>query len=50
MSKAFTNDVQNIGRIKVRYSHFVNMANTNAAVDARNNSHHIPVFFFVFSM
>jgi len=51
ISKAFTNEVQSIGSIRVTHSHLISMAQTNAAEDARKTIHHIAVFFFlVFSM
>jgi hypothetical protein len=51
ISKAFTNEVQNIGSIRVTHSHLISMAQTNATEDARKTIHHIAVFFFlVFSM
>jgi len=51
ISKAFTKEVQNKGRIRVKYSNLASMAQTNAADDARKTIHQIAVFFFlVFSM
>jgi hypothetical protein len=50
MSKAFTKEVQNKGRIRVKYSNLASMAQISPAVDARKTIHHTAVFFLVFSM
>lgn len=50
MSRAFTKEVAWKGRISVNHSQWVAMANNNAAVDARNTSHQIPLYFFVCSI
>lgn len=47
MSSAFTKEVQTTGIIKVKYGQCVNIAYPKVAVDTKNTSHQIPVFFFL---
>ncbi len=50
ISIAFTNEVATKGRISVSHSQCVMIAKINAAVEARNTSHHIPLYFLVCSI
>lgn len=50
MSIAFTKEVVEKGRISVNHSQCVQIANINAAVEARHTNHQKPVYFFVCSI
>ena len=50
ISIAFTKKVQTKGRIRVKYSNLRAIAAIKAAVERRNRSQYIPVYFFDCSM